>query len=92
MKNPDCNFDGGDCWLTLLIGNNKCDPLNNFESCGDYDGGDCLGPSYKNVDWPNCPYNEAYIGNGECDLHMSTKDCDFDGTECKGSIIKIWIG
>ena len=82
LNNPNCNFDGGDCCLPPLIGNNKCDPLNNFESCGDYDGGDCADTSYKNINWPNCPYNEDYIGNGKCDQYMGKVECNYDGLDC----------
>lgn len=57
--------------------------MNNFESCGDHDGGDCKSPLYRNKIWPNCPYNQAYIGNGECDQYMSkTKDCALDLADC----------
>ena len=88
MNNPDCNFDGADCCFKLLIGNNKCDPLNNFESCGDYDGGDCIGPSFKNINWPKRPYNEVYIGNGECDQYMNKLVCNYDGEDCNFGLLE----
>ena len=37
-----CRFDGGDCCERNLIGNGVCDEVNNFESCGNFDGGDCI--------------------------------------------------
>ena len=37
-----CRFDGGDCCERNLIGNGICDEVNNFESCGNFDGGDCI--------------------------------------------------
>ena len=37
-----CHFDGGDCCERNLIGNGVCDEVNNFESCGNFDGGDCI--------------------------------------------------
>ena len=41
-----CRFDGGDCCERNLIGNGVCDEVNNFKSCGNFDGGDCIkGPA-----------------------------------------------
>ena len=36
-----CLYDGGDCCKNNLIGNGVCDEVNNFKSCGNFDGGDC---------------------------------------------------
>ena len=38
-----CRFviDQGDCCDESLIGNDKCDAVNNFTQCG-FDGGDCI--------------------------------------------------
>ena len=38
-----CQFDGGDCCQKSLIGNGVCDDVNNFATCGNFDGGDCKG-------------------------------------------------
>ena len=38
-----CRFDGGDCCKKHLIANGVCDEVNNFETCGNFDGGDCKG-------------------------------------------------
>ena len=40
-KNVECNYDGGDCCNLLWIGDGICDSINNFRSCGNFDGGDC---------------------------------------------------
>ena len=37
-----CQFDRGDCCEKMLIGNGICEDENNFASCGNFDGGDCL--------------------------------------------------
>ena len=42
-----CRFDGGDCCKKHLIANGVCDEVNNFESCGNFDGGDCKGKFEK---------------------------------------------
>lgn len=42
FKMDICRFDGGDCCERNLIGNGVCDEVNNFESCGNFDGGDCI--------------------------------------------------
>ena len=67
--------------------------MNNFESCGDYDGGDCIGQSsYKNINWPNCPYNEAYIGNGECDHFIENdEECDGCNADADGGDCFVYI-
>ena len=38
--------------------------------------------SFKNINQPNCPYNEVYIGNGECDQYMKKQVCNYDGNDC----------
>ena len=42
FKMDVCRFDGGDCCERNLIGNGVCDEVNNFESCWNFDGGDCI--------------------------------------------------
>merc|ERR1712061_56426 len=42
FKMDICRFDGGDCCERNLIGNGVCDEVNDFESCGNFDGGDCI--------------------------------------------------
>ena len=44
FKMDICRYDGGDCCKNHLVGNGVCDEMNNFESCGNYDGGDCQVP------------------------------------------------
>jgi len=41
-KNAECNYDGGDCCNHSWISDGYCDSINNFRSCGNFDGGDCL--------------------------------------------------
>ena len=41
LVNTHCDFDGGDCCRDDWIGNKFCDFVNNFENCGNFDGGDC---------------------------------------------------
>ena len=42
FKMDVCHFDGVYCCERNLIGNGVCDKVNNFESCGNFDGGDCI--------------------------------------------------
>ena len=80
----ECNHDGGDCCDHSLIGNKKCDLFNYFKSCDNNDGGDCR--PLNSTDWPNCPQNPSYIGDGICDYANHNKECDFDGKDCSQCI------
>ena len=64
-----------------MIGNGKCDNVNNFPTCQNYDGGDCRPPNI--TDWPECPYNPEFIGDGICLDHFKTKpECNYDDIDC----------
>ena len=78
----ECNHDGGDCCNQTLIGNRFCNDINNFETCSDYDDGDCHPPNI--TDWQNCPHNPKFIGDGICDDHLFKAACTFDGFDCGG--------
>ena len=78
--NAACNFDGGDCCDNTLIGNKYCNNFNNFESCQLYDGDDCRPPNVK--EWPECPHNPKFIGDGICDNHLVNAECNFDSSDC----------
>ena len=81
-NNAECNHDGGDCCDQNLIGDRFCHDLNNFESCQLYDGDDCH-PTADITDWPECPHNPKFIGDGTCDYHLSQKaECNYDGSDC----------
>ena len=41
-SNGSIHFDGIDCCERKQIGNGVCDEVNNFESCWNFDGGDCI--------------------------------------------------
>ena len=78
---PDCKLNDGDCCINSWIGNGICDVVNNFSSCGNYDGGDCRPPNI--TVWPECPHNPALIGDGTCDDHLKTKpECNYDAPDC----------
>ena len=62
------------------IGNKICDRGNNFESCGNYDGGDCN--TFNGTDWPKCIHNPKFIGDLQCDLHLLSSECNFDSADC----------
>ena len=84
----ECNQDGIDCCFDIsLIGNRKCDAINNFSSCGHFDRNDCrvLG----NTEWPNCPHNPDFIGDGKCDDHLVNAECNYDNGDC---CQQSWIG
>ena len=56
FKMEACQFDGGDCCQKSLIGNGICEEVNNFATCGNFDGGDCKGKIYyfpSNI-WLKC--------------------------------------
>ena len=38
----ECNYDNGNCCEQDWISDGECDDQNNFGSCGNFDGGDCL--------------------------------------------------
>ena len=76
----NCNFDGSDCCNNALIGNKFCNDINNFETCQVYDGDDCRPPNI--TDWPECPHNPKFIGDGICDAHLNSKECNIDGSDC----------
>ena len=74
-------MNDGDCCIKSWIGNRICDVVNNFSSCGNYDGGDCR--SANITKWPECPHNPAFIGDGKCDDHLKTKpECGYDALDC----------
>ena len=76
----ECNFDGTDCCDISLINNRVCDDTNNYEACGNSDGEDC-GP-FSNTNWPECKHNPKYVGDGICDYHLLTTECNFDSGDC----------
>ena len=74
-------MNDGDCCINSWIGNGICDIVNNFSSCGNYDGGDCRPPNIS--EWPECPHNPSFIGDGKCDNHLKTKaECNYDSEDC----------
>ena len=77
-----CGFDGGDCCDNSLVGNGICDVFNDFTNCENHDGGDCR--LDKITDWPKCPYNPEYIGDGICHDHLRNAYCNYDGNDCEG--------
>ena len=54
--------------------------MNNFATCNNYDGGDCIPPNVKK--FQNCPFNPELIGDGICQAQFNTPDCNFDGGDC----------
>ena len=81
LENGYCDYDNGECCAHWLIGDGTCDQRNNFQSCGNYDGGDCRPPNI--TEWPDCPHNPALIQNGMCDDHMKFMEgCNYDGGDC----------
>ena len=81
FNNTECNFDRGDCCTDVLIGNRLCDDINNFQTCSYYDGGDCRSPNI--TEWPKCPHNPAFIGDGTCDEHLKINlECNYDALDC----------
>ena len=90
ITNPLCDYDGGDCCGESNIGNKCCEDQNNFAICGDFDGGDCKSIEDSNDDeFPNCPHNPKFIGDGVCDRHLAHSQCNFDGGDC---CREDWIG
>ena len=91
ITNPLCDYDGGDCCGESNIGNKCCEDQNNFAICGDFDGGDCKSIEDSNDDdeFPNCPHNPKFIGDGVCDRHLAHSGCNFDGGDC---CREDWIG
>ena len=73
-------MNDGDCCIKSWIGNRICDVVNNFSSCGNYDGGDCRPPNI--TDWAECPHNPVLIGDGTCDNYLVNTECNFDGFDC----------
>ena len=45
-----------------------------------FDGGDCRAQGAK--EWPNCPHNTSFIGDGVCDHHLRNANCSYDKTDC----------
>ena len=81
MKSGHCDYYKGDCCAQWLIGDGTCDEQNNFPSCNNHDGGDCRPQNIKQ--WPNCPYNPEFIGDGICLDHFKTKpECNYDALDC----------
>ena len=82
LKNEiGCNYDGGDCCDEYNLANAKCAGFNNFSTCENYDKGDCR-PTSK-TEWPECPFNPEYIGDGICFDHFKIKvECNHDGGDC----------
>ena len=74
-------MNDGDCCIKSWIGNCICDVVNNFSSCGNYDGGDCRPRNITK--WPECPHNPEFIGDKTCDDHLKTNpECNNDGGDC----------
>ena len=77
----ECNHDNEDCCDHSLIGNGVCNTVNNIPTCSYYDAGDCRPPNI--TDWPECPHNPEFIGDGTCNDHLKTKaECNFDSHDC----------
>ena len=36
----------------------------------------------NSTDWPDCPQNPTYIGDGVCDYANNNEKCNFDGGDC----------
>ena len=80
-KVTQCGFDEGECCDSSLIDNKICNSFNDFSTCGNHDGGDC--PPFNNTNWPDCPFNEKYIGDSDCDDNLKTKpECNYDAPDC----------
>ena len=78
INNPLCDYDGGDCCGESNIGNKCCENQNNFAICGDFDGGDCKSIDVENDDeYPHCPHNPKFIGDGVCDRHLAHRSQSF---------------
>ena len=81
MNQNICNYDNGDCCQMEKAGNRVCDDFNNSPLCSKYDGGDCQPPNIE--DWPECPHNPKFIGDGTCDDHLKNRvECNYDGGDC----------
>ena len=80
FNNTDCHYDMGDCCVKSLFGDKRCHQFNNFEKCN-FDGNDCR--SLGNIEWPDCPHNPIFIGDGVCDDHLRNAHCDYDSDDCK---------
>ena len=61
LENGYCDYDNGECCAHWLIGDGTCDQRNNFQVCGNYDGGDCRPPNITK--WPDCLHNPELISN-----------------------------
>ena len=82
----ECNHDSGDCCDQSLLANGNCEEFNNFLTCENYDKGDCRHSSKS--EWPECPFNPEYIGDGTCFDHFKTKsECNHDGGDCCNQIL-----
>ena len=73
-------MNDGDCCIKSWIGNRICDVVNNFSSCGNYDGRDCRPPNI--TEWPGCPHNPGLIGDGTCDYLLKNAKCNHDALDC----------
>ena len=81
MNQTLCNYDNKDCCQMEKAGNRVCDEFNNNPLCSKYDGGDCQPQNIE--DWPDCPHNPKFIGDGTCDDHLKNKaECNHDGGDC----------
>ena len=45
LESGYCDYYRGGCCTQWLIGDGICDDVNNFQSCSNYDGGDCRPPN-----------------------------------------------
>ena len=77
---PNCNYEKGECCIESWTGDRVCDKMNDFATCNNYDGGDCIPPNVTK--WQNCPFNPEFIGDGTCQTDFNTPDCNFDGGDC----------
>ena len=87
LKTKECNFDGGDCCNSTLIGDRYCHDQNNFESCYNFDDGDCRSTNNTSDYLQECPHNPEFIGDEQCDDSLKTIICDFDGGDCCNSTL-----
>ena len=89
MNQTICNYDNKDCCQMEKAGNRVCDEFNNNPLCSKYDGGDCQPQNIE--DWPDCPHNPKFIGDGTCDDHLKNNaECNHDGGDCRPPNLQDW--
>lgn len=79
---PECGYDGGDCCACTC----EDGPYHSCQGQTFY----CADPSAPCVDslvaeYPDCPGNAAYIGDGYCDMvafDNNVESCGYDGGDC----------